>query len=118
MTVLPAIAALLLLPAFSQVTAMIERPEALKIDVREEGDVIEIQLIGETPRSQQISYVLEVTGQSSSRHRGKTTLAANSRTILSKVRTTAGGSWCVRLVAEEENREAYEILYGNCSSED
>jgi hypothetical protein len=114
----PAALAALLVPLLSStVSAMSDVPEALKLDVRQAGDGIEVQLIGNSPRAQQVSYLLEVTGQSTSRHRGKTTLAANARTVLSTVRANAGEKWCVRLLAEEEGREPYEILAGDCVAE-
>jgi len=97
---------------------MSDLPDALMLEVRQQGDTLEIQLIGDSPQTQQVSYLLEVTGQSTSRHRGKTTLAANARTVLSTVRANSGTNWCVRLLAEEEGREPYEILKGNCEAED
>lgn len=112
-----ALAALLVPLVSSTVSAMSDVPEALKLDVRHAGDAIEVQLIGDSPRAQQVSYLLEVTGQSTSRHRGKTTLAANARTVLSTIRANAGEKWCVRLLAEEEEREPYTILAGDCTAE-
>jgi hypothetical protein len=109
-----ALAALLTPLASSTVTAMNEHPAALTLDVRQHGDAIEVQLIGDAPTARQVSYELEVAGQSTSRHRGKTTLTANARTVLSTVRATAGNKWCVRLLAEEEGREPYEIIEGDC----
>lgn len=113
-----ALAALLVPLASSTVSAMSDLPEALKLDVRKTGDAIEVQLIGDSARAQRVSYVLEVTGQSTSRHRGKTTLAANARTVLSTVRANAGERWCVRLLAEEEGRDPYEIIEGDCPAGD
>lgn len=109
------LAALLVPLASSTVTAMSDTPEALRLDVRQHGNSIEVQLIGDAATARQVSYVLEVTGQSTSRHRGKTTLAAHSPTILSTVKATAGEKWCVRLMAEEEGREPYEIVEGDCN---
>lgn len=117
MTIPPALAALLLPFLSSAVPAMPDLPEALKLDIRQEGGSLEVQLIGDSPRTQQVSYLLEVNGQSNSRHRGKTTLVANTRTILSTIKASAGDGWCVRLLAEEEGREPYEILEGACDPE-
>jgi hypothetical protein len=111
-----ALAALLAPLASSTVTAMNEDPAALTLDVRQQGDALEVQLIGDAPSARQVSYLLEVTGQSTSRHRGKTTLVANARTVLSTIRATATDKWCVRLIAEEEGREPYEIIEGDCDS--
>jgi hypothetical protein len=105
---------LLPLASTSAVPAMVEAPPALSLAVSKQGDRVEVQLIGEAAEARQVSYVLEVTGQSNSRHRGKTTLAANTRAVLSTIRTSAGPDWCVRLLAEEEGREPYEIREGLC----
>jgi hypothetical protein len=113
----PVLLAALFAPFVSAtVNAMTDFRAALQLEVRQMGETIEVQLIGDSPRAQQVSYLLEVTGQSTSRHRGKTTLAANSRTVLSTVRANAGEQWCVRLLAEEEGREPYEIRKGDCTA--
>jgi hypothetical protein len=111
--------ATLLLPlASSLVTEMNDVPAALSLAVSKQGDAIEVQLIGEAAEARQVSYVLEVSGQSNSRHRGKTTLAANARTVLSTIKTSAGPDWCVRLLAEEEGRAPYQLREGNCPAVD
>lgn len=107
-------AALLVPLVSSTVSAMNDAPGALTLAVHQHGDAIEVQLIGESPEARQVSYLLEVSGKSQSRHRGKTTLAANARTVLSTVKANAGPDWCVRLVAEEDGRAPYEIREGNC----
>jgi hypothetical protein len=104
----------LLAPA--QVTAMTEPPRALTLVVEERDDIIEVRLIGLSPRAQAVSYALEVTGQSTSRHRGATTLAAGSEAVLSTMRTSAGSGWCVRLTAQEDGQEPYEITRGECAA--
>lgn len=107
--------ALLIPLAHSTVYAMMNVPDALTLDVRNEADAIEVQLIGDSPRTQEVSYLLEVTGSSTSRHRGKTKLTANARTVLATVKASAGENWCVRLLAEEEGRPPYEIRKGRCA---
>jgi ribose 1,5-bisphosphokinase PhnN len=114
---LPAGAALLALLAHTTGAAMTEQPNALTLDVREHDGLVEVQLIGLSPRAQAVSYALEVTGQSTSRHRGSTTLAAGTRAVLSTMRTKAGADWCVKLVAEEEGREPYEVTRGACAAD-
>ncbi len=110
-----ALAMLLLSLASSTVPDMNDNaPHALVLDIRRLGDAIEVQLIGQSPQSLQVSYTLDVGGTSTSRHRGKTTIAAGNRTVLSTIRVSAGEDWCVRLVAEEDGGEPYEIQEGNC----
>lgn len=112
---LPATAIALALLAPATETAMTEEPHALTLDVRERDGMLEIALIGLSPRAQGVSYALEVTGNSTSRHRGSTTLAAGTRAVLSTMRTTAGDNWCVKLTAEEDGRAPYEITQGPCA---
>ena len=90
---------------------------ALTLDVREHDGILEIALVGLSPRAQGVSYALEVTGNSTSRHRGKTTLAAGTRAVLSTMRTQAGDNWCVKLTAEEEGSTPYEVIQGPCNTE-
>jgi hypothetical protein len=117
MTRTPAAGALALaLLAPATVTAMTETPPALTLDVREAGGVVEVRLVGLSARTQKVRYALEVTGQSTSRHRGSTTLSAGKRAVLSTMRTQAGESWCVKLVAEEESRAPYEVTRGTCAA--
>ena len=89
----------------------------LSLDVREHDGMLEIALVGLSPRAQGVSYALEVTGHSTSRHRGKTTLAAGTRAVLSTMRTQAGDNWCVKLTAEEEGSAPYEVMQGPCNAE-
>lgn len=106
----------LVLLSHSAVPAMPEQPPALTLDVHEQDGRVEIRLIGHSPRAQAVSYALEVTGQSTSRHRGATTLAADTRAVLSTMRTNVGTDWCVKLTAEEEGRAPYEITRGPCGA--
>ncbi len=109
------LAVLLLSLASSTVPNMNDNaPHALALDIQRLGDAIEVQLIGQSPQARQVSYTLDVSGKSTSRHHGKTTIPGNSRTVLSTIRVTAGEDWCVRLTAEEDGGEPYEIKEGNC----
>lgn len=101
-------------PAMPETTP--ETPRALSLDVEDKGGMIEVRLTGLSPRAQGVSYSLEVTGTSTSRHRGSTQLAAGTRAVLSTMRTSAGADWCVKLVAEEEGRAPYEITRGTCAA--
>lgn len=113
------VAALLLLtpgtpPPMTEQTA--EQPRALTLDVQQRDGVIAVQLIGHSVRTQEVSYLLEVTGQSTSRHRGKTTLTAGTTAVLSTMRASAGENWCVKLAAEEPGRVPYEVIEGSCAA--
>jgi hypothetical protein len=121
--VLPAGAIAVLLLAAADVPAEVPamsaaEPNALTLDVAARDGIIEVRLIGLSARAQEVTYALEVSGQSTSRHRGKTTLAAGTEAVLSTMRAEAGENWCVRLVAEEEGRAPYEITEGSsCPAE-
>ena len=117
LSALPAGALALALLSHTTVPAMPEQSHVLTLDVHENDGRVEIRLIGHSPRAQAVSYALEVTGQSTSRHRGATTLVADSRTVLSTMRTNVGADWCVKLTAEEEGRAPYEILRGPCAAD-
>lgn len=108
--------AALLLSAPETVPAMTNHAPALTLDVQQRGSMIEVRLIGHSPRAQQVSYALEISAQSTSRHRGKTTLAADTMAVLSTMRTETGGKgWCVKLVAEDEGGAPYEVTRGDCT---
>lgn len=102
---------LLLNPAMG--VCVTDEPYAVTLQVRQCGALLEVELIARSPRTQQISYDLEVTSQSTSRHRGSTTVVAGASSVLSTIRSEASGSWYVKLVIEEENRAPYEIVRGN-----
>jgi hypothetical protein len=85
---------------------------ALELEVVDHGNAIEVRLHGHAAEARQVSYELEVTGTSTSRHRGSTSLAAGSPVVLSAMRVSVGESWCARLRAEEAGRAPYEILRG------
>ncbi len=112
------IAAFLLLTP-GMVSAMTEQPgenlRALRLNVEQRDGEIEVQLIGHSAATQKVSYLLEVTGRSTSRHRGATTLTAGATAILSTMRASAGDDWCVKLVAEEPGRAPYEVIEGTCA---
>lgn len=116
LSAVPAGALALALLSHTTVPTMPEQPHALTLDVHEYDGTVEIQLIGHSARAQTVSYALEVTGQSTSRHRGATTLPADTRAVLSTMRTNVGADWCVKLTAEEEGRAPYEITRGPCSA--
>jgi hypothetical protein len=101
----------------SPVIAMTQDTRALTLEVLEQDGAIVVTLIGNAPRAQTVDYTLEVTGNSTSRHRGSTTLTANVEAVLSTIRISTESAWCVRLVATEDGREPYEIVEGNCADQ-
>lgn len=126
MTMIASLAALLAAAATALPTArpetpampetMTEAPRALSLEVENRDGMLEVRLTGLSERAQGVTYALEVTGTSTSRHRGSTRLAAGTRAVLSTLRTPAGADWCVTLVAEEEGRAPYEVTRGSCAA--
>ncbi|PKP93014.1 MAG: hypothetical protein CVT75_06775 [Alphaproteobacteria bacterium HGW-Alphaproteobacteria-14] len=112
----PAGLAAFLLLAPGTVPTMTEDSHALTLDVQQHDGAIEVRLIGNTAHTQVVSYLIEVRGQSTSRHRGRTTLSAGNTAVLSTMRASVGADWCVKLVAEESGREPYEIIEGSCAA--
>lgn len=104
----------LVLLTFSMEQLMAQETHALGLDVSEESDMVEVLLRANSPHAQTVQYTLEVTGRSSSTHRGKTSLRANTPAVLTTVRTASDGDWCARLVVEEQGREPYELTRGSC----
>jgi hypothetical protein len=103
-----------LLLASGTMSTMTDDPRALSLDVQQRDGAIEVQLIGLSERTLEVTYTLEMTGNSTSRHRGKTTLTAGSRAVLSSMRASANENWCVKLVAKEAGDAPYELIKGNC----
>lgn len=89
-------------------------PQALSLKVERRDGKLDIALFGHAAQVLEVSYLLEVSGASTSRHRGKTTLAADTPVRLSRMTTDEAENWCVRLLAEEVGREPYEIRQGPC----
>lgn len=94
---------------------MNEEARALALEVTDAGAHVELQLLAHSSRSQEVSYEIEVTGDSTTRHKGRTTLQAGAEAVLSTIRTSKSGDWCARVTVREEGREAYQILRGSCA---
>ena len=113
-----ALAALTAEACFAMNPTASDAPPALSLKVERHGSRIAVELLGHSPRAQQVSYLLELSGHSTSRHRGTTTLAADTPVRLSTMAAEVGEDWCVRLMAQEEGREPYELREGSCPDAD
>lgn len=96
--------------------AMAEAPHALTLEVQARDGMLEVRLVGLSPRAQAVRYTLEVTGASTSRHSGATTLTAGTEAVLSTMRTSASADWCVKLEAQDEGGAPYAITRGACAA--
>jgi hypothetical protein len=90
---------------------------AMELEVSKSGsDKISVTLKGNSPVDQRVSYELNTRGSSTSVHRGKTSLNANSPVVLSTISFSAGNDWCVTLNVDEEAGPSYQIVEGDgCS---
>ncbi|WP_298470187.1 curli-like amyloid fiber formation chaperone CsgH [uncultured Erythrobacter sp.] len=88
---------------------------AIEMEVSKEGDQIKVELHGNSPKTQHVSFAIEVTGSSNSKHSGSLTLAANSPQTLSTIKVSTSGKWCARVMVEEEGRAPYELSEGSCA---
>lgn len=91
-----------------------EQTRSITLDVQMEGDQVVARVLGHSKTTRQVSFSLEVTGTSTSRHKASTTLAAGTQTTLSTIKITRGESWCARAVVEEAGIEPYELTQGPC----
>ena len=64
-----------------------EYPRALSVEVEEEAASVGVNLVALSPVSQKVAYTVELTGSSRSRHSGSTTIPANERRVLSRMKT-------------------------------
>ncbi len=104
-------------PAIAEEAAMSESQDhAVRMESTLSGDAAEISLIGRSDQALTVEYELEVEGRSRTRHRGKTSLAAGQRAVLSKVRIDTDGDWCARLTVSQSDGASYEETAGPCSS--
>ena len=94
-----------------------EPPKAITLSIQTRGDVTEVSLEGNSPVDQRVEYSIEMTGSSTSRHRGKTSLTANVPVVLSTMRMQTAGDWCVTIDVTEENGRNYRYTRGaSCSA--
>ncbi len=89
---------------------------AIALEVTERGDRVTFELLGNSPRTQHVSFSIEVTGSSSSKHSGSLTLAANDPQTLSTLKIRTNGDWCAKVTVEEEGRAPYELREGPCGA--
>ena len=89
---------------------------AIVLEVTEQDDRVTIQLLGNSPRTQHVSFTIEVTGSSNSKHSGSLTLAANDPQTLSTLKINTSRDWCAKVMVEEEGRAPYELREGSCGA--
>ena len=103
------------LPGLFLVAMTPEAPrDTVMLAIERDGNHVQLQLIGESPVTQQVRYEMAFKGQSTSHHRGNATLDAGQRHILSTMRMSVDGRWCVKVTVEEGGGRRYELSGGEC----
>lgn len=87
---------------------------ALSLKVIEDGDIVEVQLIANSPVTQQVEYEIELIGNSTARHSGSTSIASGNVQVLSTLRTNSTASWCARAKVSEAGGAQYTLEAGDC----
>lgn len=87
---------------------------AVRLETAVEGGMVEVIVVAEPLQTQTIDYTLVLEGSSSSKHRSKSTVAANRRSEISRMKMAIGDNWCARLTVIEENGAQYELTSGPC----
>ncbi len=87
---------------------------SLDIEILEtDPDKLTVLLKGNSGQTQRVSYELETSGSSKTRHKGSTVLTANESAILATVKFSKSADWCVTLKVSEEARGSYQIVKGS-----
>ena len=87
---------------------------ALSLNVAEAADSVTVELIADPQANQTITYDIEVTGSSRSKHRGSTSIAAGAPATLTRVKVSHGGTWCALAHITEESGLEYTLEAGEC----
>lgn len=91
-----------------------EVPRALALIVHDTGDLVEIELVADSHITQQVEYELELVGASRARHSGNTSVSADERHVLSRLRTSVSDSWCATVEVTEASGAQYTLKAGDC----
>ena len=92
-----------------------DEPRALALNVIEGEDSVEIELVANSPVTQQVEYEVDLEGNSRSRHRGNTSLPAGESQVLSRMKTSASAGWCATVTVSEASGAKYTLTAGDCA---
>jgi hypothetical protein len=87
---------------------------AISLNVVESMDSVEIQVIADSPVTQQIEFTAELTGASNSRHKSSSSVAAGDRQVVSRLRMSTSESWCAKVEVKEASGANYTLTAGDC----
>ncbi len=94
-----------------------EPPRALALNVIESDGSVEVELVANSPVTQQVQYEIELVGTSRARHRGDTSVPAGNRQVLSRFKTSVADSWCATVDVTEASGASYTLTAGDCSQD-
>ncbi|MEM1051833.1 MAG: hypothetical protein AAGI28_07030 [Pseudomonadota bacterium] len=87
---------------------------ALSLNVIERADTVEIEVIADSPVTQQIEFTAELIGASNSRHKSKSSVAAGDRQVLSRLKMSNNDNWCAKVDVNEASGASYTLTAGDC----
>lgn len=87
---------------------------ALSLNVIDNVDSVEVQVIANSPVTQQVEFEAELTGSSTSRHKSSSSVAAGNRQVLSRMKTSKGEAWCAKVEVSEASGANYTLTAGDC----
>lgn len=78
------------------------------------GGNVEIEVVADSPVTQQIDFTAQLTGASNSRHKSSSSVAAGERQVLSRMRINSGDGWCAKVDVTEASGAKYTLSAGDC----
>lgn len=87
--------------------------QALKLERETRSGEVEIRVIGHSANAVEVSYHLDVKGNSTTRHSGRTRLKPGVEATLSRVKVSTSGDWCATLEVEQGD-DRYTLEEGSC----
>ncbi|MEL7188838.1 MAG: curli-like amyloid fiber formation chaperone CsgH [Pseudomonadota bacterium] len=87
--------------------------KALKLERKIREGEVEFRVIGLSESAVEVSYKLDVKGNSTTRHSGRTRLSPGVEATLSRVKVATNGDWCA-ILEVEQGSDRYTLKDGNC----
>ena len=110
----PFIASLGALLAGASMASASSETRAISLNVIEGSETVEVQVVGDSPVTQQVEFEVELSGASNSRHKSSVTLASGDRQVLSRMKINTSDGWCAKLTVSEASGERYTLTAGDC----
>lgn len=87
---------------------------ALSLKVNETAETVEIEVVADSPVTQQIEFTAELSGASNSRHKSSSSVAAGNRQVLSRLKMSNTEGWCAKVDVSEASGAKYTLTAGDC----